>query len=278
MPRQLPTDCIIEIFEYLEDDKATLHSCILVNRHWCEASVGILWRNVWRFASDSEKSLQIVDTLIACLPNESKDLLFKNEIFIEISDWKPPLFNYASFCKILSIYAINVMIYHALESHFITSLNLNYNKYLVFQEVLKMFMKQIPSLKSLDYNLEFPETIQLPFTYFPGASDCLVDLTVFSCDSNLYSEVFYQLSQICHNIQTLTIVFESFVSNGLEDLISLQKNLKHVKLITNENEDENCWTKIIPSLNKFSLTITRLEIRGYYNCLSLSFLNTFSNL
>jgi len=41
MSCQLPADCLNEIFECLED-KATLRSCLLVNRHWCEVSVQIL--------------------------------------------------------------------------------------------------------------------------------------------------------------------------------------------------------------------------------------------
>ena len=45
---QLLADCLYEIFEYLEDDKVTLHSCLLVNRLWCEIAVRILWRNIWR--------------------------------------------------------------------------------------------------------------------------------------------------------------------------------------------------------------------------------------
>ena len=63
--------CLNEVFENLEDDKVTLHSCLLVNRLWCEVSVRILWRKIWNYG-----------TLISCLPNESKELLRKNEIFI----------------------------------------------------------------------------------------------------------------------------------------------------------------------------------------------------
>ena len=53
---QLPTDCLNEIFEYLEDDKVTLHSCLLVSRLWCKIIVKILWKFVWNY-----------NTLIACL-------------------------------------------------------------------------------------------------------------------------------------------------------------------------------------------------------------------
>src|SRR2546421_2218755 len=87
---QLPADCLNEIFEYLEKDKVTLRSCLLVNRLWCEVSVRILWREIRNY-----------NTLIACLPNESKEILSKSGVASSILASKPPMFNYASFCKIL---------------------------------------------------------------------------------------------------------------------------------------------------------------------------------
>src|SRR5205823_10012843 len=101
---QLPTDCLNEIFEYLVDDKFTLYSCILVNRLWCEVSVRIFWRNVWNYSTSN------FSTLIACLPNESKEVLDKNGIIISTPNSKPPMFNYATFCKILSINRVHYML------------------------------------------------------------------------------------------------------------------------------------------------------------------------
>jgi len=282
MSRQLPADCLNEIFEYLEKKKVTLHSCLLVNRLWCEISVRILWRNVWSFQYTVpiqyrlDVSSQILSTLITCLPNESKDFLYGNGIFITTPDRKPSLFNYASFCKILSICEIDLMIRHALEKQPpINSQSLNFNKYLVLQEILKMFMKQITSLKSLDYDLGTSSTVQsILFTCLPGAKDCLTDLSVFSCDSNICSEFFYQLSQICQNIETLTITFERIISDGLVDLISLQGNLKYVTLIAAYG-GENDWTEIITSLTKCSSTLTKFKIFGYETFISLAFLNIF---
>src|SRR5436190_16177000 len=101
MPLLLPDDCLNEIFEILEDDKLTLHSCLLVNRLWCKISVRILWRNIWSFKDtviQPKVMLAILSTLISCLPNESKKLF--HIISTPIS--KLPLFSYASFCKVLS--------------------------------------------------------------------------------------------------------------------------------------------------------------------------------
>ncbi len=60
--------------------------------------------------------------------------------------------------------------------------------------------------------------------------DCMKDLSVLTCYSNIPSEFFYQLAQLCHNIQSLCITFEIRISNGLKDLTSSQNNLKHLSL------------------------------------------------
>ncbi|RIA99338.1 hypothetical protein C1645_811577 [Glomus cerebriforme] len=279
MSRQLLADCLNEIFEYLEDDKITLRSCLLVNRLWCEIAVRILWRNVWNFHYSvqcrSHTPLSIVRTLITCLPDESKNLLYKNGISIITPTWKTPIFNYASFCKVLSIYQIGKMIQHALEKQQTNnSRSLNYDKYLLSQEILKMFMKEISSLKSLDYcSARSKDVENIMFTYLPEARNCLKDLAELNCSSDIYSEFFYQMSQICHNIQYLTIEFEDIISNGLTDLISLQNNLKSVTL---KSEDKDGTEVITSSLTKFSLTLIKLKIKEYY--IPLSFIALFVNL
>ncbi len=49
------------------------YSFLLVDRFWCEVSVQILW-----------KDIQNYNTLFTCLPNESRELLYENEIIISI--------------------------------------------------------------------------------------------------------------------------------------------------------------------------------------------------
>ncbi|CAG8672552.1 6974_t:CDS:1 [Funneliformis mosseae] len=221
---------------------------------------------------------QILNTLITCLPNESKDLLNKNGIIIATTAWKPSLFNYASYCKFLSIREIYLMIRYALETRqLITSQFLDFDEYLLLQEMLKMFMRQISSLKSLDYYVGISRIIKLPFTSFPGAKDCMTNLSILSCDSNICSEFFYQLSQICHNVQTLTIIIENIVSNGLTDLISMQRNLKHVTLIAAYGSEKG-WVRLITSLSKIPLNLTKLEIFGIDAKIPLICLNTFIHL
>ncbi|CAI2193241.1 5951_t:CDS:1 [Funneliformis geosporum] len=252
MDCRLSVDCLDEIFEYLENDKATLYSCILVNRLWHESSVRILWRNIWivpiaypnRYRWES--SSKIIRTLIDCLPYESKILLSEKGIY---STSKLPLVNYASFCKVLSVHEVDQIIQRNLCPT---------KRELVLQEILKMFMKQTSYLKELDYKITTSD-IPVGFTSFPGAINRLSGLSRLTCSSNIKSEFFHQISGICHNIKSLSVEINTIISNGLKDLIS-QSNLKHLTFITNFSSSSLSY--IIPSLTKLSNTLIKLEIIG----------------
>src|SRR6266480_3262915 len=211
---KLPADCLNEIFEYLEEDKISLRSCLLVNRLWCEVSVRILWRNIRNY-----------NTLIACLPNDSKEILYKNGIITSTSTSNPPMFNYSSFCKVLSVDQIKKGIGKLLKNQLISLQDPK--NIIVMQEIFKLLMNQISSLKKI----EFYNSLNIPnFTLFPEAKHCLKNLTELYCYSDIYPEFFSQLSQICCNIQLLSLYFGKVISNGLADLTSIQQNLKYLNM------------------------------------------------
>lgn len=105
----MTADCFEEILKYLENDKNTLYSCLLSNRLLCKVSVEFLWKNIWDFKLRSDAQVRIIRTLLACLPNESKQLLHEKEIII-IPTSETSLFDYVSFFKALSIDDIIIMI------------------------------------------------------------------------------------------------------------------------------------------------------------------------
>ncbi|PKK65093.1 hypothetical protein RhiirC2_78338 [Rhizophagus irregularis] len=144
MASRLPADCLKEILEYLEKDKFSLHSCLLVNRLWCKISVRILWRNIWTinlvgYEHRLKVEKSILNMLIICLPNKSKKYLRQKGILNSSQISRTSLFDYASFCKVLSVHGIVRMIADVFKSQ----------RYLE-EEIMKMFMKKIP-LKKLYY-------------------------------------------------------------------------------------------------------------------------------
>ncbi|RIA88721.1 hypothetical protein C1645_825958 [Glomus cerebriforme] len=258
---QFSADCLSEIFEYLEEDK-TLCSCILVNKLWCKISVRILWRRIRNY-----------NTLITCLPNESKEVLSRNGIIISTSTSEHPMFNYASFCKYISIYDVNYNIKRFL--YISAQYLLNDNIKVLTNEIFKLLINQIFSLRRLEVNSSSLEQ-NIVFISQPKARYCLNNLTELYCDSDTTNKFFYQLSQICHNIQILRISIKNFISDGLADLISTQKNLKCLYI-----SQFYVYKKLkidYNSLTKIPNTLTKLSIHEENYFIPLSFIGKLTNL
>ena len=169
-------------------------------------------------------------TLISCLPNDSKEILSKNGIIISKNGIiistptsKYPIFNYAAFCKFLIIHQVDNDLEILLkDQQSISKQDLADKKDVLVPEITKLFVKH-SSLKNLTV---LSHTL---ITSYPEAKDCLKNLSKLCCDSDINSEFFCHLSQICYNIQSLSISFKKIISNGLGDLISAQNNLKCFK-------------------------------------------------
>ncbi|GBB84542.1 hypothetical protein RclHR1_01110027 [Rhizophagus clarus] len=272
---QFPVDCLDEIFEYLNDDRSTLHSCILVNRLWCGVSVRIFWRNSRNY------NISNLKTLISCLPNKSKEILSNNGIIILTSITNFPAFNYASFCKVLSIKRVQRKTKELLKNQqIILPRILNNSTNIVLQEICKMFINQISSLKRLDlpqhnYAMPIPN-----FAIYPEAKDCLKNLSELYCSSSISTETFYQLlSQICHNISLINIKNDGYyrISDGLADLISVQKNLKHFTLLQHDTSHYQDYSFLVRKLPNTLIKLNLISKRNHRS-MSLSFIAKFSNL
>src|SRR5437868_3243331 len=83
-----------------------------------------------------------------------------------------------------------------------------------------------------------------------------LQLQKLSCRSDVGSEFCYQLSQICHNIQSINIEFHHTVSNGLEHLISSQNNLRCLSTIV----DPNMPKELASIVKRCSNTLIKLKI------------------
>ncbi|UZO20185.1 uncharacterized protein OCT59_011441 [Rhizophagus irregularis] len=94
-----------------------------------------------------------------------------------------------------------------------------------------------------------------------------MNLSELKCNSN-HTELFNQLIPICHNIQSLDIIFKCNVSKDLKDLISSQNCLKHLSLI-------QPYYKYFNEL-QYYIKFTQLQILKFdYACPKVESLITF---
>src|ERR1043166_9025211 len=97
----LNKDVLLLILEELKNDRKSLHSCLLVNRAWCDATVPILWRNPLKFClNNSEKNI-LFNVILLHLLKEYKDNLKNQGINLFVKTQQRPLFNYISFWRCL---------------------------------------------------------------------------------------------------------------------------------------------------------------------------------
>jgi hypothetical protein len=219
----LNADCLFFIFNELRDKKS-LHSCLLVNKEWCNLVVPILWKIYsWSNVEKSIFFIKTINTILSCLSPTSKQILTDNDIKLPSTILlKPPLFNYISFCEFPSSEIIE-KITDVVLGNFISDYKTNCFE----QEIYKLFVSQIENVKVLIW-----QTSQ-PLSSFPGASTCFNQLNRLTINLNyVNSKSLYMMSQICKDLNFLDIRYCSYDDPGLISLIDSQKDLKEVRLYT----------------------------------------------
>ena len=123
---RLNKDVLFLVIEDLQNDRKSLHSCLLVDRTWCEITIPILWKNPWKFCSiDSAESILLFNVILSHLSEESKENL-KQKIDLSAVAHQQPLFNYISFCRYLNLYILGGQI--RMEYYFRRIQNIYYKK------------------------------------------------------------------------------------------------------------------------------------------------------
>ncbi|CAG8486618.1 6666_t:CDS:1 [Funneliformis caledonium] len=141
MPPLLNLNCILEIL-YLDNN--SLFSCLFLNSVYSKEVYG----GTFGFVLSQIMIYQISHYLIVCLPDDSKDYLcqeYNENNKDEIFKTTHPRYKYASYCKVLNIHIIK---------HAINNFEKEFDNGYLLSELLKMFMNDVRSLKSLErFNL-----------------------------------------------------------------------------------------------------------------------------
>ncbi|PKY47725.1 hypothetical protein RhiirA4_544158 [Rhizophagus irregularis] len=241
----LNKDVLIYIFEELNDDQKSLHSCLLVNKFWCETVVPILWNDVWKFFEDPDEDEEISERMIEkykslfkiillYLPEKSRNFLINQDIKIILTKEKP-LFNYIIYIK--SIKLSHIYIFANKILGFDNIEETGYQLFAFEQELFKLFMNNCSSLNYLDI---FYSTHHLKHQLqnFPGAENCLSRLYELRCNARNDQSFFYGLAQICDSINKFII--EDLIDNpGLARLIKVQKKIQVVDFDHQSDEDDD---------------------------------------
>ncbi|RIA93477.1 hypothetical protein C1645_874081 [Glomus cerebriforme] len=289
MSPKLNIDCLIKIFEILENDHKSLHSCILVNKLWCQYAIPKLWKNPWQNGEKGSLQISLIKTYISAFPKESKEILLENGFNLSsIESNKPHIFNYISLLRNLQIYRLESSIRYWLIETFNSKLISEYKLRLLIKEFFKFIFTQSPHLYILNATSTYGsyDLLTDAIENIPEAKTCLSVVSNFECYKTISIEVklYPAFSKICHNIKRLH-VGQVEISKDLVLLINSQRNLKEIiiekhfgmklnnsnSLSLNSKENEICSLYL-----KKSPSTIYLEFKAIYFIMQL--LPKFENL
>jgi hypothetical protein len=266
---KLVADVLLLIFIELQEDPASLYSCILVNKTWCPIAIPILWRDLSYtqknpITYNKKVSLKkLFNTLTYFLSPES--LLLKNGVKLPS---KRPLFNYMSYLNHISSTFINDMIQTLVEDEV---KNYDYKRNLLEEEIYILILNNCDNIKS--FNWVTRHSLYL----FPKAEPFFRDLNSLGINLKfMNSTILYGLAHICRNITTLEVKCIEEDSPSLFHFINVQTNLQSLCLHF-DNVREQC-TLLSNAIEGKAATLKKFAIKSSITSISPKFLPSLKNL
>ncbi|PKK62774.1 hypothetical protein RhiirC2_789866 [Rhizophagus irregularis] len=255
---KLNRDIIFFILKELQNDNKSLHSCLLVNRTWCETTAPILWKDpITRYDLTDNACNILFNKMLLHLSEESRNNLKNQGIDLFVETYQQPIFNYISFWKHLDLFFLEHHINHIMEFFKVKSKK---KKSIIKNEVLELFINNDKKYISLSIPKYFNTHL------FSGAEHCFSKLEYFYCDKYVDDNILKELSMLSTSIKKLELNVRYGSFGGIIELIGAQKNLNQVNL-TYDNEDyisndtfEYCQKPLEESLIKHADTIQYLRM------------------
>ncbi|RHZ46042.1 hypothetical protein Glove_637g18 [Diversispora epigaea] len=264
---KFPSLCINSIIENFSDNSHYLHSCLLINRHWCINTIPVLWRDPFRVVS-LKSSAYLMNSYLQCCSNEE---LY--EIMGKLENSNVAHFDYPRYLRTLNISRIGVVIQIWLEPQF-SNLKFNFvwgekQKYYL-KSFCRFFTSRSSAIHSiavdLSLSLQENEVSKIPeiFTH-PNAKSSISNLREVKCHGMFEKTGFLQFvaktSNNIHKLSVSVIRTESELKS-MVNLINAQKFLLDISI-------EDCFDNfnmIARALShKSSLKHIKL-IGGRFNC------------
>ncbi|RGB33099.1 hypothetical protein C1646_705311 [Rhizophagus diaphanus] len=259
----LTADCLSKIFSYFDADPHSLHSFLLVNRHWCINAVPILWRRTFYVTAHghftSKSRCRLISTYLSCLTSDSLNLddsvsttshksgrHASSSIITKTTSPSThqisPTFDYASFLRGFDYFQVchaigNWYAYQSSEKKktikFIEIVGMDDDKckiLLTTKELIKYILSRSPAIDylALDAEATVPSEF-ISIGKFQDHTNCLAYVRKFVCRGNSNKlDLYKTFAKIATNVENITIYGignDDSQAEGLSSFIRKQRNL-----------------------------------------------------
>ncbi|POG77015.1 uncharacterized protein OCT59_005933 [Rhizophagus irregularis] len=245
-----------DIIQYFRDDISTLHSCILVNKFWCQITIPLLWKDP--FSMKNPKNLHFIEIYLQKINEKDKEQLNRCGINNNVFPSKT-LFNYSYFIKLFIENEVKLKTFEIEISYNYLMNKRNFNK--IFRLILQN-PKFISNIKNLKLHFD-KEIVKYKFDYnflkcFYHHCNLISSLHIrfseYESFRNNHITIENQLSQIINSQKNLEkIIFKLDNSTSTNNNISLYNIIESIHILECLIFNSNFIQQII-DLNKFKLT------------------------
>ncbi|GBC10118.1 hypothetical protein RclHR1_09350005 [Rhizophagus clarus] len=233
----LVPDVLLLIFTILmEIDPTSLHSCILINRSWCEVATPMFWKyatytfykNCFNYNEESRKKLYNV--IFHFLSHESIDLLSNNNITLPLNRLpNKPTFNYMNYFTHVSSIWIKDMAHRTIN---LDTVGRKKKVKLLKEEIFKLIFSNCKNVKIFCWNTKLElYTYENSIPFFSNLNSLSIDFQKPRTDY-----IFGRLSNICQNLKELEIEECNKDSEHLASLIENQNDLQSLYVRFDDTE------------------------------------------
>ncbi|RHZ84413.1 hypothetical protein Glove_82g58 [Diversispora epigaea] len=270
----LPADCLYDIFNLLKDDIKSLHSCILVNRLWCETAIPYLWAWAQPF-SQSTPPASFINIFIASLSDADRNEFIARGLRIPAQYRKSPTFNYASFIPHLSMERLYTSVHcwtqqqmsKRRSSSYINTAEVSELALLVYYSLCRLFFGKRSNIQSLSLDRQ-SKCIGPTTPNNLGVNLCLSNIKTLSIRYTSDTFIFDALHKQAENVENLSIIKSSDPSlrnfddsNYLSSLIFAQHGLCSFSLACYDTINGFSSNIFIPLASQAD-TLTSLKLYG----------------
>ncbi|CAG8437325.1 4626_t:CDS:2 [Scutellospora calospora] len=242
MAAKLPMLCLQRIFEELRPLDLTtsysyLLSCVLVNRHWCDIAIPILWRHPFERQWWSEPATKLLDIYISNFPREERNI-FINDKFI--NKYEKPSRDYVLYLRSLKTENLGYATTNWLRNKPYVSVDFK----IIYETFCRFFILHARNLELL----ECETSNMINIFELSGAESSLYKLkSLVVIDQDYPTRLFVTASKVSKNVRTLDITISNHIpkfdptsSERIADLTKLVDSQKSLEEFILTNEHPKC--------------------------------------
>ncbi|CAG8669279.1 20501_t:CDS:1 [Dentiscutata erythropus] len=241
-------DCFAVILDYLQDDKATLHSCVLINRMWCRLTVPLLWSRPFSLVSQNKintierNAALIISTYVSCFSDSERQQLIDEGFDLPLN-YSKPFFDYTRYLRSMDAAMFDCAVQHwaKLNSHksgcwFNTTA---YMAGLAFKRTIGLKSLNFTHMK--DFSIENLNLSSFTSTYHALSKLSSFELVYYPTHSffkdatNTLNSIFSTLADCATNLIDLKISINKRCAPPIDQIFRLIKSQSQLQVLkTNE--------------------------------------------